>query len=204
MNMGVWILSGAAPTAITTGLLINRKGVPGAIGEVSGWLSGFFGAALAGYTGVLISNTAIPIWRESRRWLPVLFEASGASAAVSILEIVSGDRSSRAVTRTFGTVARLAEIGAARQVERAVCSVPQVAKPLRKGGASILWKAATALTAASLCLSLTAGRSRRRTAAAGWLGVAGSLCLRLAVHYLGNASARDPQASFAQQRVRRS
>src|SRR5579871_1571195 len=43
MNMGVWILSGAAPTAIATGLLINREGIPGKIGEVSGWLSGVFG-----------------------------------------------------------------------------------------------------------------------------------------------------------------
>lgn len=203
MNMGAWILSGAAPTAITTGLLINRKGIPGAIGEVSGWLSGLFGAALAGYTGVLVSNTAIPLWRESRRWMPVLFAASGASAAASVIEIASGNRSSRAVTRTFGTVARLAEMGAALQIDRAVSSVPQVAKPLRKGGPSVLWKAATALTAASLCLSLTAGKSRKRTAAAGWLGVAGSLCLRFAVHYLGNASARDPQASFVQQRAQR-
>ena len=95
MNMGVWILSGAAPTAITTGLLINRKGVPGAIGEVSGWLSGLFGAALAGYTGVLVSNTAIPIWLESRRWMPVLFAASGASAAVSIIDVFSGEQRAR-------------------------------------------------------------------------------------------------------------
>lgn len=200
MNMGVWILSGAAPTAITTGLLINRKGVLGAIGEVSGWLSGIFGAALAAYTGVLVSNTAIPIWQESRHWMPVLFAASGAATAASVTDIVSGNPNARAVTRPFGIAARLAEIGAAQQVERAISRVPQVAKPLRTGGASILWKAATALTIASLCLSLTARKSRKVTKASGWLGIAGSLCLRFAVHYLGDASARDPQAVFSQQR----
>ncbi len=29
MNMGVWILAGAAPTAIATGLLVNRRGLWG-------------------------------------------------------------------------------------------------------------------------------------------------------------------------------
>jgi hypothetical protein len=78
-----------------------------------------------------------------------------------------------------------------------------VARPLKTGGTSILWKAATALTAASLLLSLTAGKSRGRSVAAGWLGAAGSLCLRFAIHYLGDASARDPRAAFAQQRAQR-
>jgi len=32
------------------------------------------------------------------------------------------------------------------------------------------------------------------------LATAGSLCLRLAVHYVTNASARDPKASFERQR----
>src|SRR5262249_42559018 len=50
MNLGTWILSGAAPTAIVTGLLVNRPGVLGKIAEVTGYLSGIFGAALAGYT----------------------------------------------------------------------------------------------------------------------------------------------------------
>lgn len=204
MNMGTWILAGAAPTAITTGLLVNRRGLLGRIGEITGYISGVFGAALAGYTGVLVSNTAIPLWRETRRWLPVLFMASSASAAASVVEIVSGDRHARNVTRTFGTVARIADLAASRKVEAAASSVPQLAEPLYRGSPSVLWKAASWLTAASLVLSLTAGKSRKRTAAAGWLGAAGSLCLRFAVHHLGNASARDPKAAFQQQRRLRS
>lgn len=181
MNIGVWILSGAAPTAIARAL------VPGFIGETAGYLSGIFGAALATYTGVLVANTAIPIWRAAHRWLPVLFTASGAVTAASVIEITS----SREKLRSFGTIARLVEIGAAYQVEHAGDAIPEVAKPFQE---SILWKAAKALTIASLVLS------RKRPATAGWLGVAGSLCLRFAIHHLGNASARNPNASFAQQR----
>ncbi len=73
MNMGSWILAGAAPAAIVTGLFINRRGVLGAIGEAAGYASGVFGAALAGYTGVLVANTVLPIWQDARRWMPVLF-----------------------------------------------------------------------------------------------------------------------------------
>src|SRR5579884_2268377 len=59
MNVGAWILSGAAPTAIATALLIHRRAVLGEIGQAMGYASGAFGAALATYTGVLVSNTAI-------------------------------------------------------------------------------------------------------------------------------------------------
>src|SRR5467141_939194 len=55
-----------------------------------GMLFGFF---LAGYTGVLLSNSAMPFWGDSRL-MGALFLASGAStgmAAVSLLLYLSGD-----------------------------------------------------------------------------------------------------------------
>lgn len=200
MNMGVWILGGAAPTAIATGLLLHRPGILGKLAECTGYLSGIFGAALAGYTGVLVANTAIPIWQESRRWLPVLFVASSAASAASVIELVSGDQSTRAVTRLFGTAGRLAEIAAARKVEQTASVIPKVAEPFRQGAPAMIWKAAAALTAASLVVSLLPLKSPKKAKAAGLLGAAGSLCLRFAVHYLSIASARDPQATFDHQR----
>ncbi len=204
MNIGSWILSAAAPSAIATGLFLNRPGVLGMIGEICGYISGIFGAALATYTGVLVSNTAIPVWQESRRWMPVLFAASGASAAGSIIDVVYGDRNGRNIGRVFGTAGRVAEIAASIQVERAASAIPKVGEPLRRGGPALLWKTASALTIASLTLSLIPSRSRKRRIAAGLLGAAGSLCMRFAVHYIGNVSARDPRASFHQQRAAQS
>jgi formate-dependent nitrite reductase membrane component NrfD len=200
MNMGVWILSGAAPTAIVTGLLVNRRGLLGTIGEATGYISGIFGAALAGYTGVLVSNSAVPLWQSSRRWVPVMFMASSASSAASVIDIFSGARHSRALTRIFGTAGRVVEIAASKMVERSASAVPKVAEPLHRGGPAILWKGAGALTAASLVASLLPGRRRKPAVLAGVLGIAGSLCLRFAVHYLTNVSARDPRAAFQQQR----
>ena len=61
MNVGTWILAGAAPTAITAGLLLRRRGWLSWLSEGFGFSSGVFGMGLATYTGVLVGNTAIPI-----------------------------------------------------------------------------------------------------------------------------------------------
>ncbi len=201
MNMGVWILSGAAPTAISTGLLINREGLLGDIGEVTGYISGIFGAALATYTGVLVSNTAVPLWQAARRWMPVLFAASGAATAGSVIDVFIPEASCR-TTSIFATTGRVAELIATKQVEHAAFVVPQVGKPLRGGASGVIWKTAKVLTAASLAVSLLPGRSGNRMKVAGLLGMAGSLLLRFAVHYAGDASALDARASFHQQRAK--
>lgn len=200
MNMGSWILGGAAPTAIATGLFINRGGLLGALGEATGYASGVFGAALAGYTGVLVSNTAIPVWQAARRWMPVLFVGSAMASAASILDLFYEEERANRITFTFGTAGRLLELAASHKVESAASVVPKVGEPFRKGATSILWKVASLLTAASLIISVAPLQPTRRRKIAGILGALGSLSMRLAVHYISNASARDPRASFEQQR----
>lgn len=202
MNMGAWILGGAAPTAIATGLLINRSGWLGKLGEITGYLSGIFGAGLSSYTGVLIANSAIPLWQQSRPWMPVLFAASSTASAASLLDLFCEDQRAKRVTFFFGTAGRIAEIAAAQRVEKSSGAVPKVAKPLHTGASGALWKASMAFSAASLLTSFAAGKSSKRRKIAGLLGVLGSLGLRFAVHFASNASARDPRASFHQQRAR--
>ena len=201
MNIGAWILATAAPSSIATGLLIHREGWLGKLGDAAGYVSGVFGAGLAGYTGVLVSNSAIPAWIPGRRWMPMLFLASGASSAASILDLFHKGREAARITLLFGTAARAVEIAAGRRVEEAAAEVPKVAEPFRRGATGLLWKAAGGLTAASLVLALVPGESRRRRRVAGVLGILGSLSMRFAVHYISNASARDARASFRQQRT---
>lgn len=90
----------------------------------------------------------------------------------------------------------------AEGVERVASAIPKIGEPLHRGHTGFLWKLASGLTAVSLGLSLIGGRGRKRTVVAGVLGMGGSLCLRFAVHYASNDSARDPTASFQQQRTR--
>src|SRR5690348_16373136 len=84
MNVGAWILAGAAPLGVLTGLFTRASGgLAALLGEVTGYAAGAFGLALAGYTGVLVGNTAIPVWNQSRRILPVLFYGSAMSSVAS-------------------------------------------------------------------------------------------------------------------------
>ena len=200
MNMGVWILSGAVPTAITAGLFLRRRGFWRFVGESSGFASGMFGMGLATYTGVLVGNSAVPIWQASRRILPFLFGASAMASAGSLFDLLSDDPRERRITYTFGTVGRVAELAAALAMEKQVARVPVVAKPLRSGASGFLWKTATIITAASLIISLLPKTTRRKRVIAGVLGTAGSLALRYAVHQAGVASTQDPRATFHSQR----
>ena len=199
MNVGVWILSSVSPSAIMAALFARRRGFLGAFGEISGVASGLSGLALSTYTGVLVANSAIPIWQESRKILPVLFGASAAASAGSLFDMFFEDREARRVTYTFGTLGRAAELIAAHALEKQVERIPQVAKPLKTGSSGFLWKTAKIMTAGSLVLSVWPGQSKRRRVAAGVMGTLGSVLMRYSIHQAGVASARDPRAAFRQQ-----
>lgn len=202
MNMGAWILSTIAPSAIAAAMFQPRRGLIGVFGDVSGIASGLAGLALSTYTGVLVSNTAVPVWQESRHVLPILFGASAMASAGSIYDLAFDDPRARRITYTFGAIGRVVELAASVALERQVAQVDErVARPLKTGVSGTLWKAAGALTAASLVLSVIPGKSRKKRVATGVLGILGSLALRYAVHHAGVASSRDPRASFRQQRA---
>ncbi len=202
MNAGVWILSSVSPPAIFAALLSRRGGFPGFLGEISGVASGLAGLALSTYTGVLVANTAVPVWQESRRILPILFAASAMASAGSALDLASDDPRARKITYTFGTIGRAAELVSSAVMERQAARLgDRVARPLQHGASGALWKTAGMLTAGSLLLALLPGKSKKKRIAADVLGLAGSLCLRFGVHRAGVASARDARASFRQQRA---
>ncbi len=200
MNVGVWILSSISPSAIMAAMFGQRSGLLGAFGEISGIASGLSGLALSTYTGVLVANSAIPIWQESRHVLPILFGASAVAAAGSLFDLTFSDPAARRVTYTFGNIGRVVELAATLALEEQVARVPRVAKPLKTGVSGLLWKSATVLTAGSLLLGAFSGKSKKRRAAAGMMGTVGSLLMRYGIHRAGIASARDPRATFELQR----
>jgi hypothetical protein len=63
-----------------------------------------------------------------------------------------------------------------------------------------MWQSGTILTAASLLVTIMPGKSRKKRIAAGVLGTLGSALMRFSIAALGAASARDPRASFDQQK----
>ncbi|HMA08713.1 MAG TPA: NrfD/PsrC family molybdoenzyme membrane anchor subunit, partial [Ramlibacter sp.] len=72
MNLGSWILTafgGAAMAAL----------LPGRTGDAASVAAGVIGLPLTSYTGVLLANTAVPLWQGARTTLPPVFVASAAA-----------------------------------------------------------------------------------------------------------------------------
>jgi formate-dependent nitrite reductase membrane component NrfD len=200
MSIGAWVLAGAAPFGLGTALWSHNPGFRGRAADLVGLAGGALGMPLAGYTAVLISNSAIPVWQGARRAMPFLFISSSMASLASFYQIIGVPRTARTTLTIFGTAGRVAEIAALKAVEKEAAKVERVARPLRRGASGIVLTIAGALNAASLILSLWPGRSRKRQLAAGILGTAGSIALRYGIYYAGRASAQDPRASFHQQR----
>ena len=200
MNVGAWILAGAPPVTITAGLFARSRTSWRYVGEMAGYTSGLLGLGLATYTGVLVANTVVPVWQESRHVLPLLFGASGMSAAGSILSLFDDNRHARAITSNFAIAGSVGELAVSFALERQVSKVEQVGHPLREGVSGVLWRAAAVLNVAGLVTALLPQQNRRKRVVAGVFGALGSMALRFAVHYAGEQSARDPRASFRLQR----
>jgi len=146
------------------------------------------GGGLATYTGVLIGNTAIPVWKHAREQLPLLFAVSSGASAASLVELV-GYRSR--VVRRFAIATKAAELVAARAVEAAT-GPGVVGAPLRDGSSGLMWRAASWLGVASLAATVLLS-----SRVAGALGTASCLLRRFAIISAGRASAAEPRATLA-------
>lgn len=200
MSMGSWILA-ASGGANAAGLLFaRRRGALGAVGRVAGVASGPLGAALAGYTAVLLNNTANPLWQHTNRTLPLLFMSSAVASAGALLQHLPLDARSRRVARSYGMVGAASALAASIAVEREATRSTPVAQPLREGLPGALWTASKVCTATGLVMSLFSRRRTWANAAGSALVTAGALAMRFAIFHAGKASARDPHATFRPQR----
>lgn len=202
MSVGSWVLSASGACSSVAVLCWGRRGVLGSIGAVAGAAAGPLGLALAGYTAVLLAGTAVPVWQGARRTLPPLFLGSAMASVGSLLDLGPLSRRERVVARSYGLIGKTVALAGAALLELEVGQVPRVALPLHTGASGTLWQLARGLTGASLLLSLLPGHgSRGRRVASGLLGTAGAMSLRWAIFQAGKSSARDPRATFRQQRA---
>jgi formate-dependent nitrite reductase membrane component NrfD len=202
MSMGSWILSAFSSAAAAGAVLPFGPALLRPLGNVSGVIAGFLGLGVAGYTGVLISQTAVPVWQESYRISPILFLSSGSSGAGSFLDLFSMNSSEAKAVERFGVIGKLLQLAAAFALEAETRRLQRVGRPLREGFSGFLWQTAKALTMASIFVSVMPGRVRPKRMATGLLGSVASIGLRFGIFYAGKASARDPRASFELQRNR--
>jgi formate-dependent nitrite reductase membrane component NrfD len=198
MSVGSWILflsGGASNTAAVLELTGRLRPVKRAAELVSFAT----GAPLATYTGALIANTAIPVWHEARKDLPVLFGASAVASAgaATSLFLPPGEAGP---ARRLAVAGVAAELGLMEAMQQRLGFVGEV---YEQDAAGKLARASKVLSAAGAAVLATRGRHSRGAAVAGSaLVLAGELALRWSVFRAGFQSARDPRYTIKPQKER--
>lgn len=219
MNMGTWVLSGfgaCSAASLLPDVLAMRRGRARRLlatrqrsrrwialaADRAGYGAAAFGLPLVGYTGVLLANTAVPVWQQTRHTLPVLFAFSGAVSAGALFDVWP-PRSGSGIAHRFGLLARGAEVAASAALDREASTVPRVARPLRHGVSGAMLNTARAMLVGSLVSELLPLPRRAKRIASGTLALLGTALLRFGIVQAGRASARDPHATFEMQRAGR-
>ncbi|MCP3103955.1 polysulfide reductase NrfD [Myxococcus sp. K15C18031901] len=201
MSVGSWVLA-LSGGLNTVGLVLGRaRGGLGAVGRVSGAAAALLGMPLAGYTAVLLCNSAVPVWQATRRTLPLFFMASASASAGSLLSLLPHSAEEARVLRPYRLAGKVAELACGVAVVRDARRAPVVAKPFSEGTSGALWRTSRACSAAGLVLDALPGRRRWKQVAADTLTTAGAILARFAVFHAGKQSARDPRATFEPQRA---
>jgi formate-dependent nitrite reductase membrane component NrfD len=200
MSVGSWILL-VSSGASNTQALLELLGILEPVKVVARVVSGMFGPPLATYTGVLIADTAVPVWHEARQELPWLFGASAAASAgaAACLFLDPADA---------GPARRLAVGGVAAEgalMHAMDLRLGEVGEVYHQGAAgSLAWAAKGLAGAGATLLALRGRRSRAAAVLGGAMVCAGELCLRWSVYKAGFQSARDPKYTVKPQRERAS
>lgn len=198
MNIGSWVLfvSGGASTTAALLELVGRLKPIKILAEAVSTLSG---PPLATYTGVLIADTAVPVWHDGRHELPWIFGASATASAGAAASIFVPPRDA-GPARRLAVAGVLAEGALMQAMELRLGKVGEV---YRRGPAGKFSWAAKGLATAGAAVLATRGRKSRTSAVLGGAMVcAGELCLRWAVFKAGGQSARDPRYVVESQRRR--
>lgn len=198
MSVGAWLLTAYGPLAgmAAVGEVLParfRSTLPGKLVSGAARPAGFAAAlvapGVASYTGVLISDTAVPAWQIARDAMPLIFTASAAASAGGLGMVVSPVAEAAPAMR-FAQYGAVVELAASRWLESR--DEPAIGA-YRTGDARRCLSRARWLTAAGSLGSLMLGRRSRIAAIASGLALlAGGCYERLGVFRAGVASAKDP------------
>lgn len=197
MNVGSWLLAGYVPAAGVAALTRLTGRLP-AVGAAATAGSALLGPAVAAYTAVLVSNTAVPAWHEGYREMPFVFIGSGAAAAGG-LGMLAAPVAESAPARALALLGVAAEFAAAKVMER---RIGMVAEPYRQGRGGRYMRIGEALSAAGAAGAVLGRRSRFVCALAGAALLGASAATRWGIFHAGLASAQDPKYTVVPQRER--
>jgi peptidoglycan/LPS O-acetylase OafA/YrhL len=142
------------------------------------------GAAMITYTGVLIGATAVPVWNQSVRLLPIHFAASGVASAAALLTLMGHD--DKALDDiAIGAAAVETFIGGAIEMNE-----NRALAPLKEGPSGWVIRVGGVLSGPVPLLCRAAGRSPGWRRVASVAALAGSLLTRIGWIAAGRASTK--------------
>jgi hypothetical protein len=198
MSVGSWLLAGYGPLA-GAAAVSDVTGIQPRLGRAAALGAAVLGGGVAAYTSVLIADTAVPAWHESRRQLPFVFVGSAAAAAGG-LGMVTAPLEQAGPARRAAVGGAVAELAASQAMER---STGVVGETFVQGRAGVLLRAAKALTGlGALGAATVARRSRLAAGLSGAALLAGSALTRFGIFEAGRASTIDPKYTVEPQRAR--
>ena len=213
MNLGAWTLTALTPLAMARAAMhaADQGRLPSALNAITRLLprpllelaGSLLGLTLAGYTGVLLGATNIPLWARSKL-LGGLFTASALSSGSAALSLLAAAR--RAPGSTLHRLSAVESCTSAAELALVAGYLAQsgrAGRPLTSGRMALpFWLGAVgAGTAPPLLLHRLARRQSGRrlrllSTVASIAAIGGSLALRWSVFEAGKDSARDQSASF--------
>jgi hypothetical protein len=208
MSVGTWVLSAFGPgvglAAISEMLpAALRSTLPGRLLRASarpaGLSSALVAPAVASYTAVLLSQTAVPAWHEAHAQLPFVFTGSAATSSGGFAMALVPVEEARPA-RVLAALGAATELVASKVLEQ---QLGLTAEAYTTGKAHRLRTWSERLTAAGLLGTLVVGhRSRAVSVASGAALFAGSPLQRFGVFEAGVESTKDPRYVVVPQRRR--
>jgi hypothetical protein len=207
MSMGTWILSAYGPGAAVAAVAeLMPKRLRGTwLGRLVKWVerpAGLWAAGtapgVASYTAVLLSQTAVPAWREAHPYLPFVFTGSAAASGGGFGMLLA-PLDEIAPARRLAVTGAVLEVAASRTLEH---RLGLSAEAYTTGKPHRLRKWAEILTVGGAVGAALGGRNRAVLAASGAALLTGSALQRFGVFEAGVASTRDPRYVVVPQRER--
>jgi formate-dependent nitrite reductase membrane component NrfD len=198
MSVGSWLLTAYGPLAGGAAVLDHAGRLP-RVGTACTAGAALLGPAIATYTAVLATDTAVPAWHDAHGELPFVF-AGSALAAASGMALLTGPVGETVPARRAALLACAVEIAAAKAMQARLGVVAETYEHGRGGRLMRTAEVLSVLGAAGAVL--LAGRGRWPAALSGAALLAASACTRFGVFEAGMASARDPKYTVVPQRER--
>ncbi|SFD98687.1 Polysulphide reductase, NrfD [Actinopolyspora alba] len=195
LSVGSWIL---APFSALSGAVAVSEltGFARPLARVVAGFAAVLAPAMTTYTAVLLADTAVPGWHETRRELPFVFAFSSVAAA-GALGTGLAPRSEAAPARRMAVIGSLGELLASRVLEQ---RAGRIAEAYRTGRAGTTLRTARVLAAGCALGALFARRSGSVAVLVAASGTAASAATRYGVFEAGRETARDPYYTVVPQR----